>query len=64
MAPALARQELGSSQVLEWRSTDGETQRGALVRIDPTTGETERIDVGGLPAGVAVGAGLVWVSVG
>ena len=37
---------------------------GALVRIDPTTGETERIDVGGAPTGVAVGAGLVWVSVG
>ena len=37
---------------------------GALVRIDPTTGETERIEVGGAPTGVAVGAGLVWVSVG
>jgi hypothetical protein len=37
---------------------------GALVRIDPTTGETERIDVGGAPTGVAVGGGLVWVSVG
>ena len=36
---------------------------GALVRIDPTTGETKRIDVGGAPTGVAVGAGLVWVSV-
>jgi DNA-binding beta-propeller fold protein YncE len=36
---------------------------GALVRIDPTTGETERIEVGGAPTGVAVGASLVWVSV-
>jgi len=37
---------------------------GAVVRIDPATGGTERIDVGGAPTGVAVGAGLVWVSVG
>jgi dipeptidyl aminopeptidase/acylaminoacyl peptidase len=31
VAPSLVRQELGASQVLEWRSTDGEPQRGALV---------------------------------
>ena len=32
--------------------------------IDPATGDTERIDVGGAPTGIAVGAGLVWVGVG
>jgi serine/threonine-protein kinase len=43
-----------------WASSDD----GTVVRIDPTTGDVERIAVGGAPTGVAVGAGLVWTSVG
>jgi DNA-binding beta-propeller fold protein YncE len=37
---------------------------GSVIRIDPATGDTERVDVGGAPTGIAIGAGLVWVSVG
>ena len=37
---------------------------GSVIRIDPATGDTERIDVGVAPTGIAIGAGLVWVSVG
>src|SRR5262245_6247490 len=36
---------------------------GAVVRIDPSTGEIERIHVGGAPTGIAFGGGLVWTSV-
>ena len=43
-----------------WAPSD----EGSVIRIDPTTGDTERIDVGGAPTGIAVGAGLVWISVG
>ena len=42
-----------------WAPTDD----GAVARIDPVAGTTERIEVGGAPASVAVGSGLVWVSV-
>ena len=42
-----------------WAPSD----EGSVIRIDPTTGDTERIDVGGAPTGIAVGAGLVWISV-
>jgi dipeptidyl aminopeptidase/acylaminoacyl peptidase len=31
VAPALSNQSFGRAEVLEWRSTDGEVQRGALV---------------------------------
>jgi serine/threonine-protein kinase len=43
-----------------WAATDDDV----IVRIDPTTGDTERIDVGGTPYGIAVGGDLVWVGVG
>jgi hypothetical protein len=43
-----------------WAATDDDV----IVRIDPKTGDTERIDVGGTPYGIAVGGDLVWVGVG
>ena len=39
------------------------TDNGEVVRIDPETRETERIPVGGVPFGMAVGGGLVWLVV-
>jgi hypothetical protein len=42
-----------------WATSDD----GSVVRIDPSTGKTERISVGGAPTGVAFGGGLVWTSV-
>jgi predicted Ser/Thr protein kinase len=36
---------------------------GSVVTIDPSTGRTERISVGGTPTGIAYGGGLVWTSV-
>ncbi len=36
---------------------------GTVVRIDPSTGNVERIRVGGAPTGIAYGGGLVWTSV-
>ena len=36
---------------------------GTVWRIDPVTYEVETIDVGGAPAGIAVAAGRVWVTV-
>ena len=36
---------------------------GSVVRIDPSTGNVERIRVGGAPTGIAYGGGLVWTSV-
>ena len=48
---------VGSDAV--WATSDS----GSVVRIDPSTGATERIAVGGAPTGVAFGGGLVWTSV-
>ena len=42
-----------------WAASDD----GSVLRIDPSTGKTERISVGGAPTGVAYGGGLVWTSV-
>jgi len=36
---------------------------GFVVRIDASSGEEERIRVGGAPTGIAYGGGLVWTSV-
>ncbi len=43
-----------------WAATDA----GYVVRIGPASGNVERIAIGRVPAGIAVGAGLVWVGVG
>jgi outer membrane protein assembly factor BamB len=42
-----------------WAASDD----GSVLRIDPSTGKTERISVGGAPNGVAYGGGLIWASV-
>jgi serine/threonine-protein kinase len=42
-----------------WAASDD----GSVLRIDPSSGKTERISVGGAPTGVAYGGGLVWASV-
>jgi DNA-binding beta-propeller fold protein YncE len=42
-----------------WAASDD----GSVLRIDPSTGKTVRISVGGAPNGVAYGGGLVWASV-
>jgi hypothetical protein len=42
-----------------WAGSDD----GSVLRIDPSSGKTERISVGGAPTGVAYGGGLVWASV-
>ena len=43
-----------------WVSVSGE---GAVVRIDPRTGDVRSIPVGGAPTGIAVSMGKVWISV-
>jgi branched-chain amino acid transport system substrate-binding protein len=43
-----------------WVANGGD---GTLARIDPSTNLAETIPLGGSPAGVAVGAGRVWVTV-
>jgi DNA-binding beta-propeller fold protein YncE len=42
-----------------WASTED----GYVVRIGPASGNVERIAIGRVPVGIAVGAGLVWVAV-
>ena len=43
-----------------WVGTDD----GYVVRIDPVTHDTERFHIGGVPLGIAVGGGLIWVVIG
>jgi streptogramin lyase len=39
------------------------TVDGVVTRLDPNTGATSTINVGGAPASLAIADGLVWVAV-
>jgi streptogramin lyase len=65
LEPTSASLPLSSGRALALTSADGYlwvTAAGEVLRIDPAARAIKRIHVGGLPVGVAVAAGSVWLA--